>query len=366
MNATKSNSITLMQYIFLIHGAQVATVVFSLPRLVAQDAGTDGWISIILNWAFSVLAGWLFLLTLRKYPELTLPGLAERLFGKWLGKLLLLMAIVYFAFSGWFIIINSMLYIKSWFLSRTPEYVIVLLLAIPGYMVVRQGLRVQGRYAEFVFYMTIWMLLFLLVPLRHGHWIHLLPVFKDSLQPIMNGTMNTLSSFSGIEIVFIIYPFLQKKQYALRGMFIANTLTLFVYLFTTISCFVFFSPDGITSINQPLLFLLKNIEFRFLERLDMVSLALYLFVVSVSWMPFVYCAVFSSSRLLNKADHRNHAFLYFAAVVAGAYFIQPTWDQSEQWLEWYNLIFKIVIGVIPIVLYVYVWGVEKVRKRRAG
>lgn len=214
MNTFERNSITLMQYIFLIHGAQVATALFSLPRLLADAGGTDGWMSLVINWAVTGLAGWLFLLTLRRYPNLTLPDLAVHLFGKWMGKLVLL-PICYFAFIGWFIIVHTILLIKESFLPQTPEYVIAILLAIPGYMVARYGPRVQGRYSEMMFYMTIWMILFLLIPLRSGHWIHLLPLFKSGWEPIMNGSMSTLSSYIGVEIVFYIYPLLQKK--AIRG-----------------------------------------------------------------------------------------------------------------------------------------------------
>ena len=51
------NDITLMQYIVLINGMQVGTGVLSLPRVLAEKAGTDGWIAILIGWIFSTISG---------------------------------------------------------------------------------------------------------------------------------------------------------------------------------------------------------------------------------------------------------------------------------------------------------------------
>lgn len=360
------NEITLMQYIFLINGAQVGTGILSLPRQLAETSGTDGWMSIIIAWIINCLAGCLILLTLRKYPDCALPDLFERLFGKWFGKLLLLPLIAYFAFYGWVILINSMLYIKAWFLTRTPGYIIVLLFAIPSYFVVRNRLRIQARYAEFVGYMTMWLLVFLLIPLGDAHWIHLLPFFKEGWGPVMQGVTKTFFAFAGIEILFFIYPFLKKKQYAVHGFLIANTMTMLLYLFVTIVCFVFFSPDGITSLNQPVLSLLKTIEFRFLERFDMIVLAIYLFVVSRAWIPYIYCTVFATSHMLKKEDHTLHTVIYFILAIGCVFVIKPTWLQAEAWQKLLTISGMGVLYVLPVVLYAYTKGLEMFRMRRAG
>lgn len=360
------NEITLMQYIFLLQGTQVGTGILSLPRTLAEQSGTDGWIVILLGGIVNFAAGWIILLTLRKYPDFTLPDLLDHLFGKWLGKLLLIPLIAYFAFFGWIVMINSMLFIKAWFLPKTPEYLIVLLFAIPSYFIVRHGLRVQARYAELVFYMMMWTPLIFLVTLEHGHWIHLLPLFKEGWEPIMNGLTKTVFAFAGNEILFFIYPFLKKKQYAVHGLLIANTLTMLVYLYVTIICFVFYTPDGITTINQPVLSLLKTIEFRFLERVDMIFLAIYLIVVSRVWSAYIYCAVFSTCHLLRKQDHSSHAFIYFIMVIGCAYVVKPTWNQADQWVTLLSNSGIVVLYVMPVLLLVYASGLEKYRRWKAG
>lgn len=366
MKPPSSNGITLMQYIFLIHGAQLGTGVFSLPRLLAEKSGTDGWICLLIGWVVNGAAGWLMILTLRKYPDLDLPDLLKRLFGTWLGKLFLLPIIAYFACFGWLGLVNGMLFIKSWFLVRTPEYVVVFLFSLPCYMILIHGPRILGRYAEVVFYMTVWMPLLVLVPMADAHWIHLLPVMKEGWRPILDGVGSTFFSFAGFETLPFFYPYLQKKQYAVHGMLAANTMTMGVYLFVTIVCFMFFTPDGITTLNQPTLTLLKNIEFRFLERFDMIFLAIYLIVVSKSWLPYLYSALRSASGLFDKHPNRTVVFLYFALAVFCTYLTQPTWNQIEEWQKLIVYALKIFLFVLPVVLFVYVFVMERIRKWRAG
>ncbi|WP_248928052.1 GerAB/ArcD/ProY family transporter [Paenibacillus hamazuiensis] len=360
------NEITLMQYIFLIQGTQLATGIFSLPRTLAEKAGTDGWMDIPIAWLINLLSGWVILLTLRKYPDYTLPDLLKHLFGKWLGRLLLLPFIAYFAFFGWIIMINTMLFVKAWFLTKTSQYLIVLLFAVPGYLLIRHGLRVLARYTEFVLYIMLWMPFLFLVTSRQWHWIHLLPLLKEGWGPVMSGLPKTVFAFAGNEILFFIYPFLQKKQYAFRGLVIANTLTMLLYLYTTVICFVYYTPDGITSLNQPLMSMLKTIEFRFLERVDMIFLALYLIVVSRSWNAYIYCAVFSTGQMLNKQDHSPYALVYFALAVVCTAVVMPTWNQSDEWSNMLGNAATVVLYVFPVLLLVYAAGFEKIRRWRAG
>jgi spore germination protein (amino acid permease) len=339
---------------------------FTLPGKLADHAGTDGWICIVLDWLLVCLSGWIMLLTLRKYPSLTLPELLEQLFGRWLGKLLMLLPIGYFMLIGWFNLATTSIYIKNWFLPKTPPCVILFLLAVPGYMIVRQGPSIHGRFCELVFYMSIFMILLPIMPLAQGHWLHLLPVVKEGWRPILDGAVHTLNAFAGIEIILLYYPSLQKKRYALHGLLAANTITLIIYLYVTIICFIYFSPDGIARLDQPLLILMKNVGFRFLERLDSLALAAYLLVIFTALAPAAYSATFTLSRLLGMPDHRRIAAWYFSAIVATGLIVQPTWKMSLWWEQRIVNAVLVLLPFVPIALYVYVWGMEQVRKRRPG
>ncbi|WP_289138393.1 GerAB/ArcD/ProY family transporter [uncultured Brevibacillus sp.] len=98
---------------------------------------------------------------------------------------------------------NTVAIVNVWILTQTPGYIVVLLLAVPIYFVVRGGLRIIGRYAELIFYLTLWMPIILMASFKDTHWIHLLPFFKEGLKPIIMATKSTVLSFLGFELAFL-------------------------------------------------------------------------------------------------------------------------------------------------------------------
>ncbi|MGE7904021.1 GerAB/ArcD/ProY family transporter [Peribacillus sp. NPDC094092] len=358
------NEITLLQYIFLIVGTQMGVGFLSLPKVVAEKAGTDGWMGLIIGWILSVAASIIMVKTAEKYPNDTLYDLLIRFFGKILGKVAIFIILGYTLCFSLMIFINTFLYIKAWFLPNTPDYLIVLLFSIPVLFIVRSGLRVIGRYNELIFYMTMWLPVIFLLPLKDGSFLNLLPLFKVGWESISATVPPVIYSFLGFELVFFFYPFLKKKQYAIHGIIIANTLSMFFYLFVTISCFVFFSPDSITGFNQPVLSMLKVIEFRFIERLDVVILNILILFSSRAWILYMYCTVFSFSQLMNKQDHSLYVPVLLGLLVVGTFFVQPTWMQVTIWQKWASNAGIAVAYVFPVFLWIYSWGYEKFSRRR--
>src|SRR4051812_9787644 len=179
------NQITFMQYIFLIHGVQVGVGLLTLPRELAEKAGTDGWIGIIIGWLFSTLASLIIIQVMKNYPNGTIIDLITHYFGKWFGKIAAFIFVLYFAFLGSIIFVREGLFIQFWILPQTNMVVLLLLLSIPSYLIVRNNITILGRYAELVFFMTIWMFFIYLNPLKEAHWLHLLPIMKEGWIPIL-------------------------------------------------------------------------------------------------------------------------------------------------------------------------------------
>lgn len=359
------NDITLMQYIVLINGMQVATGVLSLPRVLAENAGTDGWIAILIGWIFSTISGVFIVKTAARYPEDTIYDILIRLFGKIVGKAFVVIYMMYFAFYTCIVLVNAMLFLKGWLLPKTPDYIVIFLFSIPTFFVARNGPRIIGRYSELFFYMALWIPLFFLIPLKeNGGWMPLFPLLKEGWKPVLTAVPTTIFAYLGFDIAFFLYPFLQKKQYAVHGMVIANTLTMLFYLFTTIVCFAYFSPDSITQYNQPVLNLVKVIEFRFLERFDMILLAVYLTIVSTSWIPALYCSVFCSSQLLGKQDHRSHVVVLLLLIIGIIFWTHPSWNEAEIWQQVFSNAGLGLTYILPIILWLYCCLYEKFRQGR--
>ncbi|GAB1533421.1 MULTISPECIES: endospore germination permease [Brevibacillus] len=356
------NQLSVLQYILLIHGAQVGIGVLTIPRELAEKASTDGWISLLIGWLAATLISLVITNMMKQYPEKTIIDIFPLILGKWLGRVAIALMSIYFGLSSFVLLINSTAIINVWLLSQTPAYVVVFLFALPTYLVLQGGVRAIGRYAELVFYLTLWIPLVLTSAYREVHWLNLLPVIKDGWHPILEASKTTVLSFLGFEFGYFAYPFLQKKQYASIGIVIANTMTLLVYLSVTIVSFAYFSPDEITQYTWPTLNLWKAIEFRFLERVDILFLSSYLFILSTTSVPYTYFCVFSSSQLFGMKDHRKHLRLLLLLVPVVLWFYTPSFIDLKKSTEIWSYAGLGFAYALPLLA----WGPIRLSKRAEG
>jgi hypothetical protein len=141
MNRFAGNEITTMQYICLNSGIQMSVFFLAMPRILAEKAGTDGWIALIIGWIITAAASLIVIQVMKKHPDGTLLDLLTRYLGKWTGKVaagLFALYLFYYAYTG---IAQALLITKAWLLPQTSASTVMLLLLIPTYVIARDGLR---------------------------------------------------------------------------------------------------------------------------------------------------------------------------------------------------------------------------------
>lgn len=359
------NEITLIQYILLIFTSELGIGVLPFPSNVIQHAGTDSWISVILGWMLVTAASLIIVQAMKHYPNGTLLDLLEHYGGKWLGKAGALVVALYFAFFTYVVFSRTILYIKK-LLPQTPDFVLALLLIIPFWLIARNGIRIQGRYAEIVSLMSCWMPLIFIYNLQDSNWLHLLPVLKEGWMPVLAATPEMIFTFLGFEMTFILYPFLKQKAHAGVAIIIANSLAMLVYLVINITCLVFFSPDEIKDFEEPALQMLKVIEYPFIERFDIFFISFYLLITALTWVPFAYCSVFSTSWLIGKKDHQQHLIVLLLMLIISYSVYAPTFNQNEKLITYMGYLGLWFAIVFPILLWIVVVAVDRYRKTKTN
>lgn len=301
MMNSKREYITPIQFILCIHAIQTAGGILVLPSIIAKTAGTDGWISIILGWICTNLVGILIILTMKKNPNMKISSILIRYFGKCLGTFLLFSYCIYFILAGFVSLLRCIDIVIVWILPNTPPYQIALLLLVPFYILAKDSIFAVCRYNEIIFFLTLFLPVVLIFSLKTGFYpIHLLPIIKEGWLPIFRGLKETLYPYSGLEIAYILYPFLQKKEKAFSGILIANTLSMLLLIYVTILCFIHISPKGIKIIIWPVFSLLKVIHFSFLERLEILYVAYYLLMFSTTIISCLFSATYIVALVLPK------------------------------------------------------------------
>lgn len=349
-----SRPVTMLQFILIISTFQISVAFLSLPRELARHAGTDGWLVIFLGWGLATLASIAIVKVMRYNPNSSILELIQRYIGVWAAKVAAFIFMAYYlllAYDGYMI---ASLVIKLWLLPSTYIYILVLLLLIPTFQIAQHGFQAIGRYSEIVTMLSVWIPFIYVSTLSHAHWLYLLPIFKEGWFPVLSSIKFMIYPMLGIGLVLFLYPHLVNKEKALPAMMISNTLTCIVYLGITLICYVYFSPDEIGEYNDPVISIMKSIEFQFIERVEVLFIAFYLFVFSCIWIPSMYLVSKCSASLMGKGQERYHLAVWCVVIEISFFLYRPSFIESAQINYALNYIGFMMEFALPAGILLYV------------
>ncbi|MEK3885097.1 endospore germination permease [Paenibacillus sp. PL2-23] len=351
-SAGQSQQISNKQYIFYLYKTQIGIGVLMLPNTLTLEAGNSGWISILLGWLLATLAGLFIVQVMKLYPGKPFAEVLQLVMGKWLGRAVMAGWIVFAAFAVGHILFTQVIILQVWILRNMNQLLLIVALLLPVFCITRHRLQVQGRYVEFVYLFTLWMPPLLFFSLKDAHYLNLLPIAGDGLMPLLKGIKPTLIPFLGFEMAYMLYPHLQDKSKAFKGLMIANTLALSIYLVVVVAATMYFTSEELRTYIWPTMQLLKTITLPFIERFEIVFLSYYIILVSQTLCAYLSFAAIGIKDLVGMQDHAKLIVPILAVYVLAAAIIQPSFDTMEATSSWYDPL-SIGLGyVFPILL----WG----------
>lgn len=324
MNTKSVNQISTLQFILIVFEIQIGSGVLSTPRELAQEVGRDGWISILLGALVSILSSIAIIKVMEKNPDKGLHDLLALYFGKWIGGFLSIVWMLYAMLIAAVVITFPLDIIRIWILPQTKDYILMIFFAVPIYMVVKRGLVIIARYSEFVAFMTWWLPLLIVYAMFDIHLIHILPIGKSSFKDMLSSLFPTVFCFGGFDIALFLYPYLKNKKQALKGILIANVLTLLSNLLFVVGCTLKFGPDEILTYAYPSLNLLKLIHFQILERFEIIFLCVYVTLLIMPGIPYLYTVVVRLTQFAGNKHHHLFLTIILLSMILLLYFHTPT------------------------------------------
>ncbi|WP_088044454.1 GerAB/ArcD/ProY family transporter [Bacillus sp. EAC] len=348
----KKSKITHYQFILMIYGIQVGVGMLSLPRELAAKSGTSSWISIIFGGLISTLISIFYIKLREKSPNTNFLSFFTFYLGKFLGSIVLLLLSIYFIFAGYVVLIRAILYIQSYILQETSEYVLVILFLVPTYQLITGGVHILAKYVEAIFPLAIFGQIMLLFTLKDTDINFILPIIKDGWLPIFKTIPTTATSFLGVELILIYYPYLKTKEKAIKGVVIANAMTTITYVFVTIICFVIYSPYEISKIFEPVIDILSVIEFQYVERLDFILFSLFLMIISKTWVTYIWAGMTGVAELFKIKRFTLFVLILCILFIISTFLFIPTFTNTTQELHIITVGGLIILIGVPILLWI--------------
>ncbi|WP_221568982.1 GerAB/ArcD/ProY family transporter [Alkalihalobacillus sp. TS-13] len=307
--------ITKYQLMFMIIQTQIGVGVIGLPYAVHQKAGSDGWISVLIAGCVIQLLILCYWLLLRRYPGETIFTISERMLGKFAG---ILVGISYTVFGVLISTLVLVLYqdiISLWVLPSTPRWVIIMIMIGTCLYLAKENMKIIARFFMFVTALIPILIILVLVSFPHHTEIrYLFPIGHNGMNNIISGANSVIFSIIGIEMLFFLSMYTEGSyRDILKFSSLANLFTTIFYTFLVIACSIVFAPKEILIIPQPVLYMLKSISFKLVERIDLLFFSVWIVIVATSLISYLLLASKGSAHLFSIKQHKKP--LYFIAFI---------------------------------------------------
>ncbi|MGG3467014.1 endospore germination permease [Neobacillus pocheonensis] len=286
----KKEGISSFQMFFFIVLSTIGEGILSFPNLVYKDARQASWISILITGfaAFFLVLTYCYLH--RRFPRKTIYEICMVMFGKWLGRLIIVGYLIYFFLICMNINRIYMETIRNWILTSTPRSVILFLMFMLGIYLGKENIRMITRFFQLSFWIIIFLMFMNLGSLPYLHWKYLFPVNEVSFANILRGSRSSVPSFLGFDSLLIILPFVEGKlKSKVKSSIFSIMFITFTYLYVVLTCILFFSSKELILIPQPILYLFKSVTiFGVIERLDIIIVSLWIVMMMNSYISYIY------------------------------------------------------------------------------
>lgn len=345
----------------LVYMIQSGVALFSLPGILAENFGSNGWVIVPII-SFIVMIN-IFLIG-RVYKL----GKGKSIFEileQTMPKLLLYPIYLAIAFN-WGILASLVgkqyvLIFQMIAFPTTNPMIFKVIVDILAFLLVTKGLYNISKASTVIFFLTVWM-----VFLEFFHFKELeLARYTSFLfyegKDFIKGSLETYTAFLGYELAILFFPFVNKRSKIMKGIYIGNFITTFVYLSVTLVCFGFYSYGQLEKMLFPVLDILAYVRLPFIERIENLLFTLFFLKILITTSLYYWGSQQVLIRIFKKTKEKLIVFI----VIGLFYFISiypSVLGEINKWLSTFAYIETGVAFALPVICLLTLF-IHKVRSR---
>ncbi|MFS0654953.1 GerAB/ArcD/ProY family transporter [Bacillus sp. 179-C3.3 HS] len=343
---------------FLINANQVGIGILNFQSKLAASLNNDGWMAILIA-GFSVnLMIFLIYFMFRHAPTAEFSEITQYVFGKWLGQLLNVLYILYFASLSLTVLVHYVDVIHVWLFQEIPGLLFAALLLVLVYYIHTGGFRTVTGWAFFSIVLTYWMTFICFYVMKYSHLRFMFPMFDHSLMEVIVGVKDASLTMVGFETLLVYYPFIKKAQtsqkFAHLGALFTTGLNLLVFLVSI----AYYSSSQLKLTKWPTLTFTSIVKLPFIQRFEFIEISLWLLII----IPNVAIPLWAASRMAKQVFHTKQSMmlliLSIMVLVMFSFFAGATsFESFNKWIEYsgYILAYGLIVCLIIILLLKKRW-----------
>ncbi|MFD2043771.1 endospore germination permease [Ornithinibacillus salinisoli] len=275
-----------------------------IPVIIGY-AGRDSWISLLLAIIPAILIGVTVALLSQRYPGCTMVEYSQLILGKWLGKLVVIIFLIYFLHEASLSIRGFGEFYTAAVTPRTPIFVYLIAILMLAVYAVRCGLEVIVRTNQVILVSLIPIgILASILTHKDKDYHNFLPILEDSIRPTLDGTMTLLSVYSSIFVLSMIFSFVKDTKQLKRYSVITMLILIIMFIGPVTGVVAIYGEERAQGLYFPTFLILRDIQMGALQRLDILGILLWSLGSFAKVTLFLYALALGLAQLFKVEDHK--------------------------------------------------------------
>lgn len=276
--------------------------------VIINHSGRDSWIALLLATVPSIALGFLVAALTVRYPGQTLVEYSQAIMGKWLGKCIALLFILYFFHDASLSIRGFGEFFTTAVTPRTPIMVYMVCIVLLSVYAVRNGLEVMARTNQaFLILMMIIGVVASVITHKDKDYHNFLPILEHGMKPIFTGMVTITSLFSTIFVLSMIFPFINHTDKLRRSSMITMIVLVLMFLGPLTGIVAIYGAERAMGLYFPSFQTLRDIEVGQLQRLDIVGIMLWSMGSYAKISTFLFATIVGVAQIFNLKEYKSLA-----------------------------------------------------------
>lgn len=359
-NLENKHYISVYQFALLIfsmsHGGQI---VLGMRSIIAQaEQGT--WLSIILGGLLYGGAALLMVILGRSFPEETFAEYLPRIWGRWVGGIILFWLNIVMLLQMVVIITGFSRATSMFMFALTPLKLIGLGMIVIVIYCTLQDIGTILRVVQITFFLqTVFILVLGSLTCMNIELDNLLPILPRKLSQVAGGAVSTYSMFSGYELLLLLLPLLGQKAKAQVPKILGYTFLYLTLIFAAAAVVIIgvMTVEGAKNTPYPTIIAIRAVELpgTFIERLENYLILAWVPAVFDTLVLILYMTVQFCARFFYHRDHRPWVLLFGGLIFLSFDLIDDvkSYELANKVANWLGISFSGV--AIPATLAMSWW-----------
>jgi len=351
------------QFKLLVILSYIGTTILPTPSRLAFDSKQDAWISAILGTILGLLLVWLYNSLGNNFGSMTIVEYIENLLGKWLGKLISILFIIFIFLNCTTLVYILGNFIATQMMPQTPMQATTVIFVIVIIYGTRLGLETFARLGE-ILYPIIFIILVLFVILisKEVDFNNLQPVFESEIKSIAKGSLlyTSYSTFTLIPLMMIFPAYINNKKEAKKSFLTGLLIGGIIIFIITILCILVLGAASTARSVYPAYVLAQKINIGgIFERIESIITLLWFVTIFFKTILHFYAVAFGLSIVFKLKSYKSLTIPLGMILVVLSLVVHPNSVAANTWstTTWLSLSLTFAF-FLPLLLLI----IAKVKK----